>query len=207
MTSVVLKTEAQKTLVCDSMEISLTIKCEGLSMQASLHRLQECSDQLMASMENAGIDPNSFSLCDIDSAAQDNPPKQRAMAKLKVRGRFDHEQLCRLWQIITAASFPVEISLSSSCDKTEETFAALEDEALRMASKRASAMGAQLGEANVSCREIEFERAEDGAGNGGLIACEDKPAEEIVSGYLAFAARPYKTLCVKAQSRWELNNE
>lgn len=104
MTSVVLKTEAQKTLVCDSMEISLTIKCEGLSMQASLHRLQECSDQLMASMENAGIDPNSFSLCDIDSAAQDNPPKQRAMAKLKVRGRFDHEQLCRLWQIITAAS-------------------------------------------------------------------------------------------------------
>lgn len=156
MTNVNLKTEAIASVECDGMEISLAVKCEGLSMQASLNRLSECSSQMMSALAQAGIDPASFSLEKLNSSARQDEGRQSASTALLCKGPADLSLLKTIWHTLAALSFGVEAAVRFTLSDEEELRFSLQSQALQKARTQAVSFGTVLGASNVSCQSASF---------------------------------------------------
>ncbi len=212
MTSVVLTTDASKRVSCDGMDITLSIACEGVSMQASLHRLQESADQLMTAFARAGIDPASFGLEQFDSSTMPQAQKQCARLNMIARGALDLDKLRAVWQIITSMPFPIETELRFFVQDENSVFAALEKEALERAKARALETAALLGLDNAECSSIRFERSltsvstTDGLDAYLASAAADNSTsvqdDELTIDSMSWLQAPARMMKIEAASEW-----
>lgn len=156
MTNVVLKTDAVQSVRYDGMEISLGIRCEGLSMQASQRKLQESADQLLCAFQSASLDPSSFSLVAMESESSDCEQKQRTSMALHTQGAADSEMLMKIWQICTQMPFATEISVHFYLQDEDSYYQALHENALIQAQIQSGRLSQLLGGNLPSCDSLSF---------------------------------------------------
>lgn len=157
MTNVELKTEASTCVSCDRMEIILSLSNDGLSMQASLNRLAECSSQLVSAMMTSGLDPAAFTIDAIKARSNEARDKQSAAVILKASGQADLKILATVWETLSSLSFPVEIEVHFHVEEDDRIVEDLQKEALRKASVQADEMAAFFKTAAVECQTVVFE--------------------------------------------------
>ncbi len=203
MTNVVLKTEAEDFCAFDGMEITLNLRCEGLSMPASLRKLQESADQLLGSLQNLGIDPASFSMEDLESLSKDDEQKQCARLEMKAAGDCDLELLKRIWQCILSMPFATELSTSFYMKDEQAHFTALCQTALSKARAEAEAIGMQLGRFHPSCVSVEFIQEKRDGVQPSIQTCD--PVDWTEGSYPKFLdqlKRPGAALKAIATTTW-----
>ena len=203
MTNVVLKTEAEDFCEFDGMEITLNLRCEGLSMPASMRKLQESADQLLSSLQNLGLDPASFSIEDLESLSLNEEQKQCARLEMKAAGDCDLEQLKLIWQCVLSMPFATEMSTSFYMKDEQSHFSALCQKALTKAHDEAGAIGAQLGKFNPTCLSIEFVQEKREGVQSSIQTCD--PIDWPEGGYPKFLdqlKRPGALLNAIATTTW-----
>lgn len=204
MTDVILRTDAAQSVRCDGMEISLHIKCEGISMQASLQKLQESADQLLASFQTASIDPSSFSIENLEAVSLELSQKQSAQIVIKTSGECDLLQLKMIWQIISKMPFFIEMKVRFYLLDEDSYYQILHETALVQAQNQAQKIG-ELLNADISlCTTLKFENhKEETPDLQSLSFCEavDYPEGEYPSFWLQ-AQAPYITLKTTAETSW-----
>lgn len=207
MTNVILKTDAVQSVRCDGMEIVLTIKCEGLSMQASLRKLQESADQLLASFQSSAIDPSSFSVALLDAFSTDDSQKQAAKIMLKTCGTCDFTQLREIWQTITQMPFAIEMQVRFYLQDEDSLYQQLHEEVLIKARQEAEKVSERLGADGIECLSLRFEnRQEECQTLQSLAACQ--PVDYSEGSFPSFwkqAMPPYITFKTVAETTWTLS--
>lgn len=208
MTNVVLTTDAVQSVRCDGMEISLTIKCEGLSMQASLRKVQESADQLLGTLQAVSVDPSSFSIEKLDSLSFDDSQKQSARIVLKARGACDFEMMQRIWTTITQMPFSIEMQVRFYLEDEDSYFQALHENALVQAQIQAGKYSQLLGSSFPTCLSLKFENLhEECQSLQSLNSCS--PEEYLDNNFPSFwsqAKPPYVTLKTVAETSWTFSS-
>lgn len=208
MTNVVLKTDATQSVRCDGMEVLLAIKCEGLSMQASLRKLQESTDQLLASFQSSAIDPSSFSVEMVDAVSTDDGQRQSAKVMLKARGACNFTQLRSIWQTITQMPFAIEMQVRFFLQDETPYYQALHENALVQAQIEAGKFSALLDSGYPDCLSLRFENfQEEGPDLQSILSCDvvDYPEGNYPS-FWNQAQPPYITLKTIAETSWTFSS-
>lgn len=204
MTNVVLKTDATQSVRCDGMEISLNIKCEGLSMQASLRKLQESADQLLFALQNIGIDPSSFMMDYLNSDSLTGDGKQRTKLHLLTRCNADLELLKKFWSKLAQLPFAVEFNICFFYENEGCDLQKLQKEALGKAREEASQMAELLGANAPECVSLDFKTSANHSANlTPILTCE--PAyvvEGPIPSMIQNLQIPLLTLKASANTTW-----
>lgn len=204
MTNVVLKTDAIRSVHYDGMEISLNIKCEGLSMQASLRKLQESTDQLLAGFQSAAIDPASFSIEVLESSSSDADQKQKALISLATRGPANLEDLHTIWQVAAQMPFAIEMKIRYFLQDEDDYYGQLLQEALLKAKSQAEDLSAIFGGDLPHCADLKSEKLKDLSKDCGLFqACKPMEYPEgTVPSLLDHLQIPLVTLRTHLETAW-----
>lgn len=209
MTNVVLKTDAIQSVHYDGMEISLNIKCEGLSMQASLRKLQESTDQLLAGFQSAAIDPASFSIEVLESTSLDADQKQKAVVRLATQGAADLKYLRTIWQVAAAMPFAIEMGMSYFLQKEDDYFQTLLKKAIEKAKIQADGINRLFEGSHLQCTGVKPESFKESSKDfSALHGC--KPVEYpegALPSLLDQLQIPTVTLRTNVETSWSFQPE
>lgn len=209
MTDVILRTDAAQSVRCDGMEILLHLKCEGLSMQASLQKVQESADQLLASFQTASINPSSFSIENLEAISSEVSQRHSAQIVIKTSGESDLLQLKMIWQIISKMPFLVEMKVHFYLVDEDRYYQALHENALIEAKNQAQKIGELLNAEISLCTTLKFENHKESTLDfQALSFCKavDYSEGEYPSFWLQ-AQAPYITLKTTAETSWSFDCE
>lgn len=188
----------------ETMEIQMTIRLVGLSMQASLRKLQECSEQLLAAFSEAGIDPASFELCDLNARALEEEQKQCASLVLQARAAADPGFLYKVWQVIAQMPFGVELDVSFLWPYLPKERQKMQMEALHLARENARAIAADFDQKTVRLSSVRFEWKEAEPTDGLTIKQTIDQKDEPGLGKLKNLQPPLRQWEVEACSCWQM---
>lgn len=208
MTNVELKSEARTSLSCDRMEIILSLSNDGLSMQASLNRLAECSSQLVSALMNVGLDPSAFAIESIQ--AQSNPAKDRQSAAVVIRAqaKADLNKLSAIWETLASLSFPVEISVRFEVADPRAELDKLRRQALESLRNQAAEIAASMNLSRFSCTQLSFEEEVSPCSPQNSLGWHTLPAnsEPFSLSFFFTVDLPANSCCVRAVSTWQLDD-
>ncbi len=208
MTDVILRTDAAQSVRCDGMEILLHLKCEGLSMQASLRKVQESADQLLGSFQTASINPSSFSIETLEAISSEVSQRHTAQIVIKTSGECDLLKLKMIWQIVSKMPFLVEMKVRFYLVDEESYYQLLHEEALIQAKSQAQKIGKLLNADISLCTTLKFENHKESTPDlQSLSFCQavDYPEGEYPSFWLQ-AQAPYITLKTTAETSWSFGS-
>lgn len=204
MLRVDLCTEVQDAFEPDGMRVSLTIRMEGLSMQASLRKLQESADQMLTAFAAAGIDPASFEVRTLSSVSSDDGSRQSAILTLICRMEAQSERLVQIWQTVSGMPFTVEMDVSFYMQDGQFFRAALQERVLEEARKQAERLCELSGLSRATLESLDFEWNEsDEVSALTLQPCQPPAlAEGVTLHALPSLLSPQRTLYVRAKTGW-----